>query len=397
MFAGQDFIGFFSGRAREVRYLLPRSAEDPGPCEPRRVVVCLLFENAFDFERVAKVVRGALPHRSWVTRPPVTCNEASPCAGQGAVLVFAGAFEDAPLSVSGRCGGGDPSHSIVFECAQTSHYRVVRRRGREFIKLFTDRREALREAAVHWYLENKSPGVAVPFTGLFDPGDPRCRHPGLSIDADEFQACILTAAPEEPAVLLRDIACPERAERAVGRLLDTLDSLFASSGFVHGDVHGGNVLVADADDRALLLDFGMSEIHAPEQRAWLRERHGVDVGNNSWTDTDIHLDVVHPDVEGGARMSRAEFLHHYDRGRAILGASRRFAARLAERYMKGADAAARVASAARSRSMAANFVNYFSAALAHIDARLGGVAGMSAEELIARKGKRDLEGARLEA
>jgi hypothetical protein len=47
--------------------------------------------------------------------------------------------------------------------------------------------------------------------------------------------------------------------------------------------------------------------------------------------------------------------------------------------------------------MAANFVNYFSAALAHIDARLGGVAGMSAEELIARKGKRDLEGARLEA
>lgn len=272
----------------------------------------------------------------------------------GARLVFAGRAEDLALAV--LCKTPIPlevTHAIIYVSRSYNDYRMVRRSGDLFFKFFSSCEEAHREATIHKHMFNTFPDKVVPFVDLTPA--PQILHnvPNFAFSENEFPLCLVTKAPPEPFIFLSDITDFHEARVAVAKVKDLIEGLYRDLGFVHGDVHGKNVILA-RDDSVLLLDFGMSEIHNKDLSERLNaEGDSADVAYNNFSDRDVFLHLIN-DRDNERRVSRAEYMHLYDIGRAIHRGAPRFEARMARHFLPDAkdDPAAK-------RIKAPDFRNHF--------------------------------------
>lgn len=251
-------------------------------------------------------------------------------------IAFSGDADEMPLA-SLACfphfAQFQPTHAVSVVVTAETDYRIVRRRGHTFFKFFTCMKEALREAAIHKFLFKERPENVVPYVGLRKTVHENTKPCLVNHQADavEVPICLVTRAPEETHALMRDVADLAVAKRLVTDLVALLTGLFADHGFVHGDIHGCNVLVTDSA-KIVLLDFGMSEIHGHPQGI-----SGVNVAHNSFSERDLFMHVIN-DRSPDSKISRADYVHHYDLGRAVMKTATAFEDELAKHFMPGFDA-----------------------------------------------------------
>lgn len=305
-----------SGRMSEVRRGLP---EEPGGA------TCVRASYFFRDEGAYSSFAKRIPRcRDVLTRTRMA-------------VEFSGLAEDMPLALLSPPAPFDPTHAVSLKLSTTGDYRVVRMRGGAFYKFCSTREEAVREAAIHKFLHDNHADHIVPFDSLKETPRVFDLFPNVRVDGAELPLCILTRAPGEPYELMAQTADLALAAERVGALARLLNRLYAVHGFVHGDVHGANVIFT-ASGKPVLLDFGMSEIHDRALAAKIASRVGGDVSENSFDDEDIFLHLLNSALPiYDTKMDRGEFLHLYDLGRAVMKSVPEFEDELAHRFIPGYD------------------------------------------------------------
>lgn len=270
---------------------------------------------------------------------------------------FAGDIEDLDLERRGKMPvRPGATHAVIYTSTFDTEYRIVRRCGDLFYKFFSSCEEAWREGAIHRHMFETCPDKVVPFVGLKATPNIMDQVPNFSFSEDEFPFCIITKCPPEPFVFLNDITDFQEAKHAVAKVRDLLDVLYEAYGFVHGDIHGKNVILT-MDESVVLLDFGMSEIHEETLSKELNKKYATDVTYNNFSDEDVFLHVINDCYISEQRVSRAEYMHLYDIGRAIHRGAPRFEDRMVRHFLPDAkdDPVAK-------RVKASDFTNHFNVA-----------------------------------
>lgn len=303
----------------EVRAPVINSGESSPEYAGSRVRASYFFADREDYAHFAKRVRrGGGSHDG----------------GSRLAVDFCGSVDDMPIALRLHTPPFEATHAVSVIIVSRAEYRVVRRRGDLFYKFFSSPEEADREAAVHRIVLGARPDNAValvdarPSARVFD------LFSEFRFRVQELPMCIITRAPDEPYRRIVELEDLEGAKAAVAKLIGVLDALYSEVGFVHGDIHGGNVLVTESG-RVVLLDFGMSEIHRRETADRIMRATGTDVSYNDFSDEDIFLHIINDCEIYERRVARAEYLHLYDIGRAIMKTVAGFERELAEEFLPG--------------------------------------------------------------
>ena len=247
-------------------------------------------------------------------------------------VYFQGEIDDIPLSLRVPSGHFDPTHAVVMLMTSPTEYRVVRQRDGKFFKFFSSPSEGRREAVIHKFLARERPGSVVPFVAFEDSRRVFSLFPNMRFSSEELPVCIITEPPSEPYTSLDNIRDLSAAKTHVASLTNLICSLYFSYGFVHGDIHGQNVLATESGG-VVLLDFGMSEVHGREISAKLNHHGATDVTYNFYSDEDVFLHIINNCSLYDKRIARHEYLHLYDLGRAIHKTVRGFSRELAAHFI----------------------------------------------------------------
>lgn len=247
-------------------------------------------------------------------------------------LKYTTSVENIPIFYLTKCP--DPwsySYAIVFHKRFCRPECIVRRVGKHFIKLFTDKHNGLREAVIHRYIYCKLPQHVVPF--VMYGSSALVNTPGMTFDPREFPTVLVTSAPKEEHKSCKQIKNLDTAINATQNLSVLLDLLHRDYSLAHFDIHSGNVLFTETG-RAVLLDFGLTEIYDDEVVEDMFRRFKVDVSRNHFDDDeDLHLNLLRQKYPKASK--RQWFSRVYDRVRAVTACFPRFSRALSEKFLPG--------------------------------------------------------------